>query len=117
MKMLRRVWKDEAGFVVSTELTLVATILAIGMVVGLATVRNALVQEFGDVAMSVGRTNQSFQYSGVAGREASSATAGSLFQDNQDFCDDIGRDPIDDEPAGISVQRGPISEGTALPTS
>lgn len=30
MRMLHRIWKDEAGFVVSTELILIATILVIG---------------------------------------------------------------------------------------
>ena len=34
MKLLRRLWTDEAGFVVSTELVLVATVLVIGLLVG-----------------------------------------------------------------------------------
>ena len=36
MSLLHRIWMDEAGFVVSTELVLIATILVIGLVVGLA---------------------------------------------------------------------------------
>ncbi len=115
MQMLRRLWKDQDGFVVSTELVLVATILVIGMVVGLATVRNAVVQELGDVAMAIGNINQSYQYSGVMGRENSSQTAGSEFVDNFDFCDQVaGDDPVDEEPAGISVRVPPVDEGTDL---
>ena len=116
MKLLHRIWKDEAGFVVSTELVLIATILVIGMVVGLATVRNAVVQELGDVAMAIGNINQSYSYTGVAGRDNSSGTAGSSFQDELDFCDAPNGDDTNlQPPAGISVTRGPIDEGAGLP--
>ncbi len=118
MRLLQNLWKDEAGFVVSTELVLIATILVIGMIVGLATVRNAVVQELGDVAMAIGNINQSFQYSGVTGRANSSATAGSFFTDNTDFCDGLdGVDPQNGEPAGISVQSSlaRVKEGNVLP--
>jgi hypothetical protein len=90
MKVLHRLWADQAGFVVSTELVLVATILVIGMVVGLATVRDSVVQELGDLAASIGSVNQSYEYSHVTGH--SSATAGSEFQDQTDFCD--GEDDV-----------------------
>lgn len=85
MTVLHRLWADEAGFVVSTELILVATILVIGMVVGLATVRDAVVQELADVAAAIGSVNQSYEYSAITGH--TSATAGSEFQDETDFCD------------------------------
>ncbi len=111
MKRLHQLWKDEAGFVVSTELVLIATILVIGMVVGLATVRNAVVQELGDVALAIGSVNQSYSYTGVTGRPLnaenndngfSSYTAGSVFEDATDFCDSL--DEANTEPAGISVR-------------
>lgn len=112
MKMLRRIWKDEAGFVVSTELVLIATILVIGMVVGLATVRNSVVQELGDVAKAIGNINQSFSYTGVSGRETSSYSAGSDFADLTDFCDaPNGDDSATLEPPGISVRVAPTDEG------
>ncbi len=111
MNMLHQIWKDEDGFVVSMELILIATILVIGMLVGLVTVRNAVVQELGDVAMSVGRLNQSFYYTGATGREGVVETAGSEFVDRTDFCDGgAGIDSPDSEPAGISVQRDPAPE-------
>lgn len=115
MQMLRKLWKDQDGFVVSTELVLVATILVIGMVVGLATVRNAVVQELGDVAMAIGNINQSYGYTGVQGRENSSATAGSEFTDELDFCDAPNGDDVALlPPAGISVIEIPIDEGNDL---
>ena len=113
MSMLHRIWKDEAGFVVSTELVLIATILVIGLVVGLATVRDQVVQELGDLAMAIGNVNQSYQYTGVTGH--TSATAGSLFDDEADFCEVGGLDPAGLEPACISVQLLPSNEIAVLP--
>jgi hypothetical protein len=119
MRVLHRLWADEAGFVVSTELILVATILVIGMVVGLATVRDAVVSELADVAAAIGSVNQSYEYSTVTGH--TSATSGSQFQDELDFCDTgddtagtapqcvVVQNPIDDidENTPVAVNAGP----------
>lgn len=80
-------WDDDRAFVVSSELVLVATVLVIGMVVGLITIRDQVVQELADVAAAVSRTNQSYSFSGMTGH--SSAAAGSLFNDLVDFCDNV----------------------------
>jgi Flp pilus assembly pilin Flp len=93
MKVLHRLWADQAGFVVSTELVLVATILVIGMVVGLVTVRDQVVQELADLAAAIGSVNQSYEYTTVTGH--TSATSGSEWQDNTDFCD-LGDDDLPD---------------------
>ena len=109
MKVLHLLWADEAGFVVSTELVLVATILVIGMTVGLVTVRDQVVQELGDVALAIGNVNQSYQYDGVKGH--SSSTAGSSFADRPDFCEIDGVDPPHQPPACIMILEGPPKEG------
>jgi hypothetical protein len=83
--MLRKLWNDEAGAVISAEIVLVATILVIGMIVGLKSVRDAVVTELADVAQAIANISQSYSYSGVNGHAA--ATAGSFFQDALDFCD------------------------------
>lgn len=112
--MLQRVWRDDAGFVVSTELVLIATILVIGMVVGLATVRDSVVQELGDLATAIGNINHSYSFSGVSGCAA--GTAGSAFQDEFDACGHpLGRDPQGQEPYEMSIQKVPINEGEPLP--
>ena len=85
--MLLKLWMDEEGFVVSAELTLIATVLVIGMVVGRVTIRDHVVQELGDVAAAFGGLNQSLSFSGVTGH--TSGTAGSCFWDTQDFCDGL----------------------------
>lgn len=83
--LVSRLWRDEAGFVVSAELVLVATITVLGMIVGLASVRDQVVQELGDVAAAIASANQSYSWSAVTGH--SSSIAGSFFIDVADFCD------------------------------
>jgi len=84
MKILRTLWNDQAGFVVSTELMLVATILVIGMIVGMTTLRNDVVAELADVAGAIGDLSQDYNYSAVQGHSA--FTNGSTYADQQDFC-------------------------------
>ena len=69
--MLRQLWKDVDGFVVSAESVLIATILVIGMIVGLTTVRDQIVQELGDVAVHLAQMNQSYSFSGITGHHSS----------------------------------------------
>jgi hypothetical protein len=83
--IVSRLWSEEAGFVISTELVLVATILVLALVVGLATVRDAIIQELADVAGAIGAINQSYSWSGVTGH--TSSVSGSIFIDQIDYCD------------------------------
>jgi Flp pilus assembly pilin Flp len=80
-----RLWRDEAGFIVSTELILIVTILVISLVVGLASVRDAVVQELADIAQAIGNVNQTYSWTGITGH--TSLVQGSLFTDFQDFCE------------------------------
>ena len=115
MKVLHRLWADEAGFVVSTELVLVATILVIGLILGLTSLRNQVVQELGDLAQAIANINQSYEYSGTQKADVAE-TAGSIFHDAPDFCEaqdgiDIGGEP---PLAGWSVTVAPSPECTEL---
>ncbi len=94
--MLNQLWKDEAGFIVSAELVLVATILVIGMIVGLSEVQHAVNGELNDVGEAIGRLNQSYCFSGFMKRKSfgggghggcAAFTAGSTFIDHLDDCD------------------------------
>jgi|SaaInl7_100m_RNA_FD_contig_21_665351_length_1048_multi_26_in_0_out_0_1 hypothetical protein len=84
-KLAMRLWRDDAGFVVSTELVLVATILVIGVTIGQATLRDAVISELADTAGAINDINQSYSYSTVTGH--SSSVSGSLYDDKDDFCD------------------------------
>ena len=105
--MLRNLLQDDAGFIVSAELVLVATILVIGMIVGLSEIQHAVVQELNDVADAVGSLNQSYSYSGFSARKpvcmvgprVASFTNGSSFVDLVDDCDNNQCDLACDVPA------------------
>lgn len=90
-------WKDEAGFIVSAELVLIATIAVLAMVVGLAEVANAVNQELEDVAAAFGAVNQSYRYQGLTGHGG--ASGGGSFQDGIDFCDSAN-DIVGTQPTG-----------------
>ena len=64
--MLRNLMNDEAGFLVSAELILIFTLVFCAVAVGVATVRDSLVQELGDVAEAVGALNQSYNYRSIS---------------------------------------------------
>ena len=99
MHLMKQLWMDESGAIISAELILVITILVLGMVVGLTTVRDQVIQELGDVALAIASINQSYSFSGVTGHHSSSA--GSIFIDLLDSCD--GADTGSAPPACISV--------------
>ena len=100
------------GFVVSTELMLIATILVIGMLVGLVSVRDQLVQELGDMAAAASDFDQSFSVSGWSGPW--SEVSPSSFADKTDFCDPADEQVFDARcvtySSCISVQTAPSDE-------
>jgi hypothetical protein len=80
-----RLWNETDGAILSAEIVLVGTILVLGTIVGLKSVRDSVVTELADFAQAIANVNQSYCYSGVCGHGAE--TAGSQFQDTTDFCD------------------------------
>ena len=91
---MRKLFNDEAGFIVSAELMLVATIVVLGMVVGLASVRDSIVAELCDVSSAFGAIDQSFNYAGIhkpkndgTNHRDHGTVPGSGFNDKQDNCD------------------------------
>jgi hypothetical protein len=93
--MLRNFWNDESGFIVSSELVLIATICVIGLIVGLVEIQFAVVGELNDVSDAIGSINQSFNWSGitsfknvtVGSTPIKAQTFGSFFIDTIDECD------------------------------
>jgi Flp pilus assembly pilin Flp len=86
MSLATQLWNDDAGFIVSAELVLIATIAVLAMVVGLAEVSHAVNQELEDVASAFGAVNQSYAVYGTSGHKGN--TGGSGFGDIADFCDE-----------------------------
>ena len=85
MQIMRTLWIDEAGFIISAELILVASVVVLGMIVGMTVVRDTMITELADTASAIGQLNQSFSFGGATG--SGSSIAGSFFTDAQDFCD------------------------------
>ena len=79
---------DEAGFIVSAELVLVASIAVLGMVVGLSEVALNVNEELEDVGSAFGAMNQTYCMKGILGHQG--YVSGTEFRDNVDFCDNTG---------------------------
>ncbi|WP_437185364.1 Flp family type IVb pilin [Planctomicrobium sp. SH668] len=90
-KVFGALLRDESGFIVSAELVLIATLLVIGLIVGLSEVQHAVVEELNDVGDAIGSLNQSYYFSGFSakknGGHLKSSVAGASFVDAVDSCD------------------------------
>ncbi len=80
-----RLWKDEAGAILSAELVLLMTITVIGLIVGMRALAGAVNAELADLGSAIGRVDQSFSYGGSS--YCCARTYGSAFNDKVDTCD------------------------------
>lgn len=114
--LLRRLWRDTRGESSFLGLILIAAIAAIGIIVGLAVVRDAIVQEFGDVAVALDRLDQSYDVSVVNDCVVPGTTLWqvSYLDDTIDALTDPG---AGDSPAclQLGVATSVIDEGDVLP--
>ena len=127
--ILRRLWHDDRGFILSTELIFLATITVIGVLVGLVIWRDGIVQELGDAGAAIGQFNQSYSIdvqsnstcgvvvkanSVIITRDFGCVDTLTVFKnfdysDQDDVCD---VDDVDGQPpAGIDVSVAPRNEG------
>ncbi len=82
--LIAQLHQDEAGFIVSAELVLVATICVLGMIVGLSELALNINQELEDVGSAMQCLQQSYSVQGQEGHGG--WTSGSYFNDEYDFC-------------------------------
>lgn len=89
--MLKTLWNDEVGVILSAELVLIATILVVGMIVGLVELQCSVVGELSDLGDAIGNLDQSYVTTGIISfkenYDIKGATAGAKFRDNPDECD------------------------------
>ena len=105
----------KAGFILSAELVMIATILVIGLLVGLVTIRNQMIAELKDTADSIGSLNQSFMFTGTMQQIGASVTAetqGTQYNDAEDVY--AGDDAA---PTVLSPVNGPgaLNQGNEIP--
>lgn len=85
MKTFLRLWSEETGAILSAEVMLVASILVIGVIAGLTSVRDSVTTELADFAQALANVNQSYSFSSIAGHHTYGS--GGAFTDLLDFCD------------------------------
>lgn len=89
--MLKNLWNDETGVILSAEIVLVGTILVLGMIVGLVELQCAVVGELSDLGDAIGNLDQSYQTSSITSRKSTggfkAATYGASYNDQRDECD------------------------------
>jgi hypothetical protein len=78
MRVMKALWNDERGLVLSAEAVVLGTLGVAGATVGLSAVARSANSELEDVAFAIRSLDQSFQ---IPGQESGGArTAGSRFQ-------------------------------------
>jgi hypothetical protein len=89
--MLKTLWNDESGVILSAEIVLIGTILVLGMIVGLVELQCSIVAELSDLSSAFGNLDQSYQISGFGsskgGGQFKARTYGSRYTDRADTCD------------------------------
>ena len=78
--MLKHLWKDNLASVMTAEVVMLTTLLAIGIIVGAKSFRDSAVTEWADWAQAISSLNQSYSIS-------SNVTPNGEFIDTLDFCD------------------------------
>lgn len=99
--MLKRLWNDESGALLSAELVIVMTLLMCATIVGIGALRDAIVTELADVGAAIGAFNQSFSIGGVASPHA--VQPGSMFHDGMDSDDDGTAQPGGANSRGVVI--------------
>ncbi len=83
---LKKFWNDDQGALIATEWLFIATIIVIGLVVGLVYVRNAVTSKFSEFAQAILFINVSYRYPGLEGKLSTSgylaSSAGANVVDN-----------------------------------
>src|SRR6266852_7908590 len=75
--LMAKLWNDDGGALIATEFLFIATILVIGIIVGLTSVRAAVNIELTNLADAILALNMSFAFSGQSG--CCAQTEGSQF--------------------------------------
>lgn len=88
--MLRKLFADENGVIISAELALVLTIVVLGVIVGLSEIAVAVNTELNDISNAIGALDQSYFFTGfkkTSDGKVTSGYAGSRWTDFHDDCD------------------------------
>ena len=112
MKMINGKKAKQGGFVIATELVLIVSILVLGLVIGLTTMRDSVNAEMQDVASAVGALDQTYVIMGITNSVSTAAVAGSTFDDAVDT--NAGDNGQFSYVAGVGGEVGASTGGAAV---
>lgn len=112
MNLFRKLWQDEAGYVLSAEAALLGTVGVVGATVGLGAVSKAVNDELTEVAYAFRSLDQSYCIEGQTGCGACTAPSCYTQPDVEQARADLG-EWIDEQQAGADEERP--SAGDAKP--
>jgi hypothetical protein len=95
MKKLSCLWHDTRGTSSVVSLVLLTSILVVGIIAGMVTLRDQIVQQFGDLSVALESLDQSYSFTVIT----PSATITSQYVDTSSGL----TDPMGFEPAGLDV--------------
>lgn len=73
LQLLNNFWDDDCGAVIATEYLMLGTVVGLGGVTGLASMRDAMNQEYKEFGTTIGHVRQDY---GLPGSSGSAATQG-----------------------------------------
>lgn len=76
--------RKQGGFIMTTELVLLVTVMVVGMIVGLVSMRDSVNAEMEDVAEAIGSLDQSYSFDGIENVQQTAFIDGSVFTDAED---------------------------------
>jgi hypothetical protein len=82
-QVVSQLWQDDGGAILAIEWLFFATIVIIGLIVGLVAIRNAVVAELTAFADAVDGLNICFSFSGLSNCESSVCGSQVQFQQGQ----------------------------------
>lgn len=103
-RILTSLLNDERGALLTIELILIATIIGIGSIVGLAAFRDSVSQEFGDVSAGLASIDHGYTFNDLEKNESIDNLrfaffhSGSNYVDESNFCEPATLDPVNDSP-------------------
>ena len=109
---ISKLHQDEDGTIDIVGYILLVTILGIGLIAGLATLRDGIIQEYGDLSVALEQLNQSYEFTLPDPNGPPGATTTIVFNDGTT----PANDPANAPPAGINLSIDPIpGEDTSPP--
>lgn len=114
-RLVLRLWRDSRGESSFLGLILLAAIAAIGIIVGLVSVRDAIVQEFGDVAVALDRLDQSYDILVINQCTGAGTELWTCSYKDDGLTGHILLDEPGAPPTCLDLSQAPTAEGDDLP--